>query len=98
LKVMQNISFYWKFDADNGQGRQLRAEVPQQKGWPDWYEKAGNSMYLLGTSRLAPEWVQEAMRKVLSTELKNWRPSGYLNAGYWAGSDNQQSQKVMIEL
>lgn len=97
---MQNISFYWKFDADNGQGRQLRAEVSKQQGWPDWYEKAGTFMYLLGTTRLAPEWVQEAMTKTLSSpEFRDWRPSGYLDKdGYWVGRDNQQSQKVIIEL
>jgi hypothetical protein len=94
---MKTVSFYWRFDADNGQGRQLRAEVAKQQGWPDWYEKAGGSMYLLGTTRLAPEWVQEAMIKALSSpEFRDWRPRGYLKDGYWAGMDQQQSPKVEI--
>jgi len=94
------IKFSWRFDADNGRGRELRAEIDQEQGWPLWYEKIGGIMTRLGSTIPAPQEVQEGMKLALANPVfRDWRPNGRLGReGYWVGPDRQKSSEMEVEV
>ena len=59
-------------------------------------EMSGGVMYPVYSSKPAPEWVQEALKKALPI-LRDWKPKGYLGReGYWVGEDVQSSPEVEV--
>ena len=93
---MKKITFKWKFQ-DDGLGRRLQASCPKGQG-PELMEMSGGVMYPVYSSKPAPEWVQEALKKALPI-LRDWKPKGHLGReGYWVGEDVQSSPEVEVEM